>query len=117
MMIMPLGVKAARIPCTTKNYSKLKSLTYDVKLSYELTKNEENYYLAILNRCANRDSTPQFYDKLPGVDEQYFNGREELSNQDFLGLVLDYKDSFIRLRHWHRTTISRLPGCLTQELL
>ena len=51
-----------------------------------------NYCLNILNRCANRESTPQFFDKLPGVEEQYFLGRQELSNQDFLGLVIDYKD-------------------------
>ena len=57
----------------------------------------ESYYLNILNRCANRDSKPQFFDKLPGVDEQYFNGREEISNQDFLGLVLDYDKKFITL--------------------
>lgn len=62
----------------------------DAALNNKLTKGLENYYLNILNRCANRESTPQFYDKLPGVDEQYFNSREELSNQDFLGLVLGY---------------------------
>lgn len=62
----------------------------DAALNNKLTSNLENYYLNILNRCANRESTPQFYDKLPGVDEQYFNSREELSNQDFLGLVLGY---------------------------
>ena len=50
------------------------------------------YCLNILNRCANRESTPQFFDKLPGVEEQYYLGRQELSNQDFLGLVIDYKD-------------------------
>ena len=57
-----------------------------------LTEPDKAYYLAILNRCANRESAPQFFDKLPGVDEQYFNGRDEVSNQDFLGLVLDYDD-------------------------
>lgn len=50
------------------------------------------YCLNILNRCANRESTPQFFDKLPGVDEQYYLGRQEVTNQDFLGLVLEYKD-------------------------
>ncbi|MEG1288228.1 MAG: U32 family peptidase [Bacilli bacterium] len=59
---------------------------------HTLKESEKEYYLNIINRCANRDSTPQFYDKLPGVNEQYFNGREELSNQDFLGLVLDYDE-------------------------
>ena len=48
------------------------------------------YYLDILNRCANRDSTPQFFDKKPGVDEQYYLGRDEISNQDFLGIVKSY---------------------------
>ena len=57
-----------------------------------LTTAYTSYCLNILNRCANRESTPQFFDKLPGVDEQYYLGRQELSNQDFLGLVLDYKN-------------------------
>ena len=57
-----------------------------------LTPAYTNYCLNILNRCANRESTPQFFDKLPGVKEQYYLGRQEISNQDFLGLVLDYKD-------------------------
>ena len=57
-----------------------------------LTPAYTNYCLNILNRCANRESTPQFFDKLPSVEEQYYLGRQELSNQDFLGLVLDYKD-------------------------
>ena len=51
------------------------------------------YCLDILNRCANRDSTPQFFDKLPGVNEQYYLGRDEVSNQDFLGIVLDYNEN------------------------
>lgn len=48
------------------------------------------YYSKVLNRVANRESTSQFFDKFPGVDEQYFLGRQEVSNQDFLGIVLDY---------------------------
>ena len=57
-----------------------------------LTPAYNKYCLDILNRCANRDSKPQFYDKEPGKEEQYFLGREELSNQDFLGLVIDYDE-------------------------
>lgn len=48
------------------------------------------YYLSILNRCANRDSTSQFFNSLPGPNEQYFLGRDEISNKDFLGLVKEY---------------------------
>ncbi len=55
-----------------------------------LTEQDKKYYLAILNRVANRDSTPQFFKGVPGKEGEYFLGRQEESNQDFLGLVLDY---------------------------
>lgn len=64
----------------------------DKILNNTLTEEYQRYALNILNRVANRESTPQFFDKLPGVEEQYYLGREEVSNQDFLGLVIDYKD-------------------------
>lgn len=64
----------------------------DKILSNTLTEEYEKYALNILNRVANRESTPQFFDKLPGVEEQYYLGRDEFSNQDFLGLVIDYKE-------------------------
>ena len=59
---------------------------------YEGTLDEEkiNTYSKILNRVANRESTAQFFNQFPGVEEQYFLGRQEVSNQDFLGIVLDY---------------------------
>ena len=57
-----------------------------------ITENEVKYYLAILNRCANRDSTPQFFIDLPTEKEQYYLGRQEVSNQDFLGIVLEYNE-------------------------
>lgn len=57
-----------------------------------LDEREVRYALDILNRSANRDSSPQFYHGLPTEKEQYFLGRQEVSNQDFLGLVLDYDE-------------------------
>lgn len=51
----------------------------------------------IMNRCANRESTPQFYDKFPTDEEQYYLGREEVSNQDFLGIVIDSNENEIKL--------------------
>ncbi len=57
------------------------------------------YSLKLLNRCANRDSTEQFFNKLPGREEQYFLGRDEISNKDFLGIVMSYdkKSKFVIL--------------------
>ena len=57
-----------------------------------LTEKDLKYAIAILNRTANRESAPQFFDKLPTYKEQYFNGREEVSNQDFLGIVKEYDE-------------------------
>ena len=65
----------------------------DNSLNNTLTTGECKYYLDILNRCANRDSTPQFFLNLPTNKEQYFLGRDEISNQDFLGMVLDYDEN------------------------
>jgi len=45
-----------------------------------------------LFRCANRDSLPQFFSFKPGVEEQYYSGRDEVSNKDFLGVVLSYDE-------------------------
>ena len=49
-----------------------------------------SYYSNILNRVANRESIEQFYNRDASVCDQYFLGRQEVSNQDFLGIVLDY---------------------------
>lgn len=47
-------------------------------------------YEKILNRVANRDSIAQFYDSTNDSTCGYYNNRNEISNQDFLGVVLDY---------------------------
>ncbi len=62
-----------------------------------LTKEYIEYARNIINRVANRESVSQFYDGIPGFKEQYFNGRKEESNQDFLGLVKTYRDGYIDL--------------------
>ena len=46
-----------------------------------------------LDNCANRDSTAQFYNGVYDNSCSYYNGRVEVSNQDFLGIVLDYDKS------------------------
>ena len=43
-----------------------------------------------LDNCANRDSICQFYNGVYDNTCSYYNGRIEASNQDFLGVVLDY---------------------------
>lgn len=58
----------------------------------KLTEEKILYYQKILDRVANREATVQFWDKLPTVEQQYYLGRNEVSNQDFLGIVTDYDE-------------------------
>ena len=62
----------------------------DKLLNNTLTKEDKDYYLKILNRCANRESSPQFFAKMPTFNEQYYSLSDEESNQDFLGIVKDF---------------------------
>ena len=60
-------------------------------------KDKENYKYDIndeieLYRCANRQTTDQYFNSFPTEKEQYYIGREENTNQDFLGVVLDYDE-------------------------
>ncbi len=57
-----------------------------------LSLEKSKYYEKVLNRCANRDSISQFYNSFPSTECQYYLEKEEISNQDFLGIVLDYNE-------------------------
>ena len=60
-----------------------------------MTEEKLKKYKKELDRVANRDSCDQFFNSFPGVREQYYNGRDEVSNQDFLGLVDDYDGEYV----------------------
>lgn len=65
------------------------------KVIDEYCNDKKNYkynieYEKILRECANRDSVPQFYNNIYDNTCSYYNGRQEVSNQDFLGVVVDY---------------------------
>lgn len=70
----------------------------------KLDKKRVQYYTYVLNRCANRESAPQFFSNTPGVNEQYYTGRKEITNKDFLGVVLEYnkktKEALIEQRNY-----------------
>lgn len=78
------------IATVIKVYRKLIDSYYSGNYSYK-------EYEDILNRVANRDSITQFFDGNYSKDVQYYNGRQEITNQDFLGLVLDYKDGYAKI--------------------
>lgn len=63
-------------------------------LNGTLTEEKLNYYKKVLGRVSNRENKPQFFLNEPDVNDQYYTGRQELSNQDFLAVVVDYKDGY-----------------------
>ncbi len=75
-------------------------------INHTINENIKEYYRNILNRVANRDTVPQFYHKFPTKDESYFADRMEVSNQDFLGYVLEYdkknKIAYIEERNYFK---------------
>lgn len=67
-------------------YRKLIDAYYNNSFSNELLEKMQKR----LYRVANRESTSQYFKGDVDVNDQYYIGREEVSNQDFLGFVLDY---------------------------
>ena len=92
--LIELGVKSLKIEGRMKSIYYLSTILSVYRRvidsyyegNYKYNKNDE----LELFRCANRDSLPQYFDSFPSVNEQYYIGREEPSNQDFLGRVLGY---------------------------
>jgi len=96
--MMDLGIESFKVEGRMKSLYYIATVTnayrniIDSKINNTLTEEKIKYYKKILERCSNRENTPQYYDKLPTVNEQYYTGRNEISNKDFLGLILDYDE-------------------------
>ncbi|WP_141433688.1 U32 family peptidase [Bacillus sp. 03113] len=50
----------------------------------------EEKWLKELDKCANRDTAPAFFEGVPGYKEQMFGNHSKKTAFDFVGLVLDY---------------------------
>ena len=70
------------------SYRKLIDAYYNNSFSKELLERMQKR----LYRVANRESTSQYFKGEVTKDDQYYIGREEISNQDFLGLVTGYDE-------------------------
>lgn len=57
------------------------------------TEDNLNRNLKLLSRVANRESTSQYFEKEANYKDQYYMDRMEISNQDFLGIILDYDEN------------------------
>lgn len=48
-------------------------------------------WLKELDKCANRETAPAFFEGVPGVSEQMYGTHSKKTTYDFAGLVLDYE--------------------------
>ena len=71
------------------SYRRLIDAYYDNKLTKELIEKENK----ILSRVANRETSTHYYLKEADYTDQYYTGRQENSNQDFLAQVLSYDEN------------------------
>lgn len=69
-------------------YRKIIDAIYDGTIDDELLKRQD----AILSRVANRETSSHFFCKEADETDQYYTGRQELSNQEYLAMVLDYEE-------------------------
>ena len=68
------------------SYRKIIDSYYDGTLNDKILEEENK----ILSRVSNRDNSTHYFTKEADLDDQYYSGRWELSNQDYLAFVLLY---------------------------
>ena len=67
-------------------YRKIIDSIYDGSMTEELMVK----YEGVLASVANRQTSSHYLTKIADETDQYYTGRQELSNQEFLGIVLNY---------------------------
>lgn len=81
------------IATVVNTYKNVVTLYKEGKLTNDLME----YYKKVLNRLSNRENKSQFFTGDVNTSDQYYTGRKEVSNQDFLGVVLDYSDNIMKI--------------------
>ena len=68
----------------------------------DLTDEKMNVYQERLNRVANRETSTHFFMRDENYLDQYYSGRSEVSNQDYLGQVISYDQEHNLLKIYER---------------
>ena len=101
--LIDIGVKSLKIEgrmrsiyylATVVNaYRKIIDAYYDNKLDKEFISKQEE----ILSRVANRETSTHYFMKKANYTDQYYTGRVEISNQDYLGQVIEYNNNLVKI--------------------
>lgn len=101
--LIDIGVKSLKIEGRMRSIYYLATVvgTYrkiiDDIYNNELTDEVMEQYEKTLSRVANRETSTQYLLNEADYNDQYYTGRCEISNQDYLGQVIEYKDKLIKI--------------------
>ena len=62
-----------------------------------MTDSKMKIYQSRLDRVANRETSTHFFMREENYTDQYYSGRSEVSNQDYLGQVISYQDGLLKI--------------------
>ena len=101
--LIDIGVKSLKIEGRMRSiyylatvvgaYRKIIDAYYNKTLTNEFLDKQKQ----ILSRVANRETSTHYFTKEANYKDQYYTGRSEVSNQDYLGQVIEYKDNLIKI--------------------
>ena len=96
--LINIGVKSLKVEGRMRSLYYLATVigTYRKIIDYYYNDEDNPKFLEeqyrILDRVANRDTSSHYLLKKADHNDQYYTGRQELSNQDFLGLLKSYDE-------------------------
>ena len=61
-----------------------------------MTDEKMKIYQERLDRVANRETSTHFFTREENYTDQYYSGRSEVSNQDYLGQIISYQDGLLK---------------------
>ena len=101
--LIDIGVKSLKIEGRMRSiyylatvvgaYRKIIDAYYNKTLTKEFLDNQKQ----ILSRVANRETSSHYFTKEANYMDQYYTGRSEVSNQDYLGQVIEYKNNLVKI--------------------
>ena len=106
--LIEIGVKSLKVEGRMRSLYYLATVigTYrniiDDYYNDELTDENMKIYQERLDRVANRETSTHFFMKEADYTDQYYSGRSEVSNQDYLGQVINYDKDKKLLRFYER---------------
>ena len=101
--LIDIGVKSLKIEGRMRSIYYLATVvgTYrkiiDAYYNGILTEEYLDEQKKILSRVANRETSTHYFMKEASYQDQYYTGRVEISNQDYLGQVISYENNLVKI--------------------